>query len=157
MTGHRATTSEVLAALPTATWAHFACHASADLTAPSLGGLRLYDDTLPIPDISRLQLSHAELAYLSACSTAHRGVRHADECIHLASAFQLAGFRHVVASLWPLSDHVATSAAHAFYGHLPAHHAADHTATALHRVTRELRTQYPDRPDLWAPLIHSGP
>jgi CHAT domain-containing protein len=91
-----ATISSVLAALPEATWAHFACHASADPTVPSRGGFALHDATLAIPEISQLQLGHAELAYLSACSTANRGLRLPDESLHLASAFQLAGFRHVI-------------------------------------------------------------
>ena len=143
------------AALTDATWAHFACHASADLAKPSQGGLLLSDGTLAIPEISKLRLDHAELAYLSACSTAHRGSRLADEAIHLASAFQLAGFRHVVASLWPLADDVAATAARSFYGHLGG--TVDQAAVALHRVTHELRAEYPDRADLWAPLIHSGP
>ncbi|WP_446044685.1 CHAT domain-containing protein [Streptomyces olivaceus] len=152
-----ATIGRVLADLPEATWAHFACHASADLAAPSKGGLRLHDGTLTIPEISRLQLADAELAYLSACSTAHRGRRHADESIHLASAFQLAGFRHVIATLWPLADDIAATAARAFYRALPATPAATAAATTLHRVTLDLRTQHPAHPDLWAPLIHSGP
>lgn len=149
-----ATVSQVLAALPDATWAHFACHAGSDLAAPSNGGLHLYDGTLTIPEISHLQLTHAELAYLSACSTAHRGWQHADESIHLASAFQLAGFRHVIASLWPVADTIAATAAKAFYTNLPDASAA---ATALHNVTRSLRTDHPAEPDLWAALIHSGP
>jgi tetratricopeptide (TPR) repeat protein len=152
-----ATASRVLAALPEATWVHFACHASADLTAPSQGGLVLHDATLALPQISQLQLGHAELAYLSACSTAERGIRLADESLHLASAFQLAGFRHVIASLWPLNDHIAVTAAAAVYRDMPATPTADHAPVALHHAARDLRARYPDRPDLWAALIHSGP
>ncbi|MBY8862393.1 CHAT domain-containing protein [Nocardia sp. CA2R105] len=152
-----ATADRVLAELPDATWAHFACHAGIDFTAPSRSGLRLHDATLSLPEISRLQLTHAELAYLSACSTAHRGIQHADEALHPASAFQLAGFRHVIASLWPLADHTAATTATTFYQHLPPSPIADSAATALHNTVHELRTLYPDRPDLWAGLIHSGP
>jgi tetratricopeptide (TPR) repeat protein len=154
LTDEDATTDRVSAALARATWAHFACHAGVDLTQPSRGGLRLHDGDLTIPEISRLRLGQAELAYLSACSTAHRGGRFADEAIHLASAFQLAGFRHVVAGLWPLADEIAASAARSFYTHLDG--VADRAAWALRQVTLELREQAPDRPDLWAPLIHSG-
>lgn len=153
----QATTGRVLAALPEATWVHFACHASADPAMPTVGGLRLHDGVLRLPRIGGLRLHGAELAYLSACSTAHHGRRHADEALHLASAFQLAGFRHVVASLWPLSDGVAAEAARSFYREMPDTPAADGAAAVLHRVTRGLRDAHPDRPDLWAPLIHSGP
>ncbi|MFF2549916.1 CHAT domain-containing protein [Nocardia sp. NPDC058058] len=152
-----ASTDRVLAALPGSTWAHFSCHAGIDFTVPSRSGLHLHDGILALPQISRLQLPHAELAYLSACSTAHRGSRHVDESLHPASAFQLAGFRHVIASLWPLADHIAATAATTFYQHLPSTPTADHAATALHRTTCALRTQHPSRPDLWAALIHSGP
>jgi hypothetical protein len=151
-----ATVTGVMAALPTATWAHFACHATTDLAAPSLGGLHLSDGVVPLAAIARLRLTDAELGYLAACSTANPGWRHADEALHLASAFQLAGFRNVIASLWPLSDHVATFAAATFYGRLPAGPAADQAAIALHHTSLDLREEYPDRPDLWAALIHSG-
>ncbi|MEU2235801.1 CHAT domain-containing protein [Streptomyces vietnamensis] len=153
----QATAQRVLNALTEATWAHFACHAVSDLTAPSHGGLRLHDRLLRLPAISALNLPQAELVYLSACSTAGRGTRHADESLHLASLFQLAGFRHVVASLWPLDDSFAAEASRAFYDLLPPTPTADEAAFALHRVTQDLRAAHPDRPDLWASLVHSGP
>jgi CHAT domain-containing protein len=153
-----AVTGNVLAALAESTWAHFACHAVTDSVSPAEGGLVLHDRVLRLPEIGGMRLAEAELAYLSECSTAHHGRRHADEVLHLASAFQFAGFRHVVATLWPLDDGVAVEAAQAFYRHLPATPAADDAATTvLHRVTRALRDGYPNRPDLWAALVHSGP
>jgi tetratricopeptide (TPR) repeat protein len=154
---HEATVDGVRTALHDATWAHFSCHAGIDLLVPSQGGLRLYDGVLPVAAISRLRLRHAELAYLSACSTSHRGIRHADESIHLASAFQSAGFRHVIAGLWPLNDRVAVRAARMFYRAMPADAAADTAAAVLRDVTIALRSRYPDHPAAWAALIHSGP
>lgn len=150
---NKATTAAVTAALPEATWAHFACHADADLNAPARSGLHLHDGIFPVPDISRLRLTTAELAYLSACSTAHPGTRDADQSLHLASAFQLAGFRHVIASLWPLNDRMAAIAAESFYQDLAM---ADDASITLRRTTLNLRARYPDRPDCWAALIHSG-
>lgn len=152
-----ATVDRVLAALPDTNWAHFACHASTNPRTPSEGGLHLHDGVLPIARINRLELHEAELAYLSACSTGQTGWRHADESIHLASAFQLAGFRHVIASLWPLEDRTAATAAERFYALMPPTPSADNSPDVLHAVTRELRATYPDRPHLWAPLVHSGP
>ncbi|MFD9030979.1 CHAT domain-containing protein [Streptomyces sp. NPDC059567] len=150
-----ATTGQVAAELSTATWAHFACHALADYSNPSNGGLCLSDGMLTIPEISRLALTDTQLAYLSACSTGYRNLEHVDESLNLASAFQLAGFRHVIASLWPLNDSFGAVASRRFYGELSG--AADDAPRALHETTLELRRQYPDRPDLWASLIHSGP
>ncbi|QKV76344.1 CHAT domain-containing protein [Amycolatopsis sp. Hca4] len=157
LTDEQATVDRVLAALPQASWAHFACHAGTNPRTPSEGALHLHDGTLPIARISRLALPTAELAYLSACSTGQIGWRHAEESIHLASAFQLAGFRHVIASLWPLEDRTAAVAAERFYALMPATPSAGQAAVVLHQVVRELREAQPDRPHVWAPLIHGGP
>jgi tetratricopeptide (TPR) repeat protein len=157
LTNEQATAARVTGALPEASWAHFACHAGTNPDAPSEGGLHLHDGVLPIAEIGRRNLHEAELAYLSACSTGHVGWRHADESIHLASAFQLAGFRHVVASLWPLDDRVAAGAADHFYRLMPDMPSADDAAVVLHRVIQHLRAEHTGRPHLWASLIHSGP
>jgi hypothetical protein len=152
-----ATASHVLAALQQATWAHFACHAVADPASQASSGLLLHDRMLRLPEIGGLRLHEAELAYLSACSTANHGTRYADEVLHLGSAFQLAGFRHVIASLWPLDDSAAAEAARSFRGALPNAPVASEAAAALREVTLRLRDEHPNHPDLWAPLIHSGP
>lgn len=156
LTDGHATVANVLAALPTATWAHFACHAVADHVEPSRTALVLHDGPLPLTQVSELDLPGAELAYLSACSTADRGLPGVEESLHLASAFQMAGFRHVVASLWPLADGIAARAARSFYARMPPGTPADHAAAALHEVSRELRAAYPAKPHLWAALIHTG-
>jgi CHAT domain-containing protein len=45
------------------------------------------------------------LAYLSACGTGQVGdAKYFDENIHLISGFQLAGFRHVIGTLWTVED-----------------------------------------------------
>ncbi|MFG1802161.1 CHAT domain-containing protein [Micromonospora carbonacea] len=157
LSGEQATADRVVQAIKAATWTHFACHNVLDPISQTDSGLRLFDRTLRLPEIGDLQLPEAELAYLSACSTANHGIRYADEVLHPASAFQLAGFRHVVACLWPLDDSTALKAARAFYRGLPDSPAADSAAMVLHEVTRHLRRTNLDRPDLWAPFIHSGP
>lgn len=153
----RATTAEVLTGLGESTWAHFACHAVVDPASPSTGGLHLHDGQLSVGAINRLRLDRAELAYLSACSTARTGLRHSDEAVHLASAFHLAGYRHVIGSLWPIGDVAASRAAKAFYGAVSPTCASGDFASALHGVVRSLRDEHPDWPELWASLIHSGP
>ncbi|MFC6091000.1 CHAT domain-containing protein [Saccharothrix lopnurensis] len=148
-----ATPGRVLAALPAAGRVHFACHAEVDLTIPSRSGLRLADGArLPLTDIVDLHLPHADFAYLSACDTAAAGLRHSDTAITTASVFQLAGFAGVVASSWPLKDVPAARAAAAFYRYLD-----DRTyAEALRLACVELRDRYPDKPEIWAALMHSG-
>jgi len=63
-----------------------------------------------------LELSHARLAYLSACSTAiTQNQNLLDEAVHLAAGFQLAGFPHVIGTLWPILDATAAAIANDFY------------------------------------------
>ncbi|MEU0532322.1 CHAT domain-containing tetratricopeptide repeat protein [Amycolatopsis tolypomycina] len=153
-----ATVDTVKHAIVSATWAHFACHARLDGTSSSRGGLCLADGVLPLAEITKLDLHEAELAYLSACQTAAAGWRHPDEALHLASAFQLAGFRHVIASFWPLRDHLAATAAADFYTTLAKYTESDHDGASrtLNRVSKALRERHPDDPHLWAPLMHCG-
>jgi CHAT domain-containing protein len=152
-----ATTAAVTTALTHSTWVHLACHATTDPTTPSRGGLVLYDATLTVPRISAVRPESAELAYLSACATAQGQGRLIDEAIHVASAFQLAGYRHVIATLWPIDDAVAAGAARRFYDGLPDSPSADAAPHALHALAHDLRGEHPDRPDLWASFIHCGP
>jgi len=150
----------VLAALPAARWAHFACHGSSDLTNPSASYLLLTDHRqrpLTVVDVARLRLDNAELAFLSACSTARPGGQLADEAIHLASAFQLAGYRQVIGTLWPIGDQDAVDLARDVYTALAGTGAGSvDAAAALHTATRRLRNRWWDRPSVWASHIHSG-
>ncbi|MBY8847686.1 CHAT domain-containing protein [Saccharothrix sp. MB29] len=154
LAGAAATADEVLAALPDATSAHFACHAVVDLVDQAGSGLVLHDRTLRLPEIGALRLHDAELAYLSACSTGNHGTRYADEVLHVGAAFQLAGFRHVIATLWPLNDNIGSRAARNFYRYLTT---ADDAASVLREVVLDLRELLPNNPSQWASLIHSGP
>nr|WP_052477717.1 CHAT domain-containing protein [Kibdelosporangium sp. MJ126-NF4]CEL13498.1 hypothetical protein [Kibdelosporangium sp. MJ126-NF4]CTQ99183.1 hypothetical protein [Kibdelosporangium sp. MJ126-NF4] len=154
LTDDTATTTNVLAALQRSTWAHFACHATSNPAEPSRSGLHLHDGVLDVLRISRLRLDDAELVYLSACSTAEVRGHTADEAIHIGSAFQLAGFRHIIATLWPIDDATAADSAHRFYERLPSADLAPH---ALHSLARDLRAEHPGDPGRWAPFVHSGP
>jgi tetratricopeptide (TPR) repeat protein len=144
--------------------AHFACHSVADLRAPAGSRLLLRDHLehpFTIGAISRLRLDRGELAYLSACSTTDTGQRHADEAVHVTAAFQLAGYRSVVGTLWPINDRAATTVAEDFYTHLfrPGTASLDPAtaATALHHAVHAHRARYPALPLQWASHIHHGP
>jgi tetratricopeptide (TPR) repeat protein len=162
LAGPDATHVSVLEALPVAQWAHFACHASSDMTSPSGGRLLLTDhETRPLTvmDVALLNMDKAGLAFLSACSTARSGDRLADEAIHLASAFQLAGYRQVIATLWPISDQDAVDITADIYTALPhpGDSAAPHNAAAaVHAASRRFRRRWPNRPSVWASHIHTG-
>ena len=102
------TRAAVLARLPQCAIAHFACHGITHTEDPSQSQLLLSDhesDPLTVTRLAPVNLQRARLAYLSACGTAFT-VKGAllDEAIHLTSACQLAGFPHVVGTLWDIND-----------------------------------------------------
>lgn len=145
--------SAVRSRLDSASWAHFACHGAVEQD-PADSHLALWDGPLPVREIAALDLGDAHLAYLSACATAFGGAQHLDEAIHIASAFQVAGFRHLVATLWPITDVQAPRLARQFYRRLAS---GDDPAAAVHHAVLALRDKYRDMPYLWAPYIHLGP
>ncbi|SCF67625.1 CHAT domain-containing protein [Streptomyces sp. Ncost-T10-10d] len=154
--------TNVLAHLPHSSIVHFACHGTTDTTDPSQSRLLLDDhsvDALTVASLARMDLDNARLVYLSACSTALSARTDLlDETVHLASACQLAGFRHVVGTLWEISDAHAPDMAERFYSHLRHNGVldADRAATALHSAVRETRDQFPLAPTLWAAHLHVG-
>ncbi|MER7468418.1 CHAT domain-containing protein [Streptomyces sp. NPDC097981] len=176
------TTAAVLSHLPQCAIAHFACHGADDHTDPSQSRLLLHDHVtapLTVSTLAQVSLDHAQLAYLSACGTADLGgmrllaagaasdrvrvresLRLLDEAIHLTSAFQLAGFPHVVGTLWQIDDRLAAEIAESFYKHLTEGPrgmlAPDRAATALHHTIRTVRDRFPATPSLWAAHVHAG-
>ncbi|MFG2229258.1 CHAT domain-containing protein [Streptomyces sp. NPDC048723] len=156
--GARNVRDEVLQALPRYPWAHFSCHGYSDVDQPSNSRLLLHDHRkrpLTVTDVARLRLGAAELAFLSACSTARTGTALADEAIHLVSAFQLAGYRHAIGTLWEIGDGSAVRVATDVYAALKGKDARN-AALALHTAILERRAAYPDRPSAWAAHVHSG-
>ncbi|MEU1606782.1 CHAT domain-containing protein [Micromonospora matsumotoense] len=165
LSGRSATVEGVLTALEQHSWAHFACHGDQDFKRPSAAALRLVDGRLSVLDLAgRLAAGSrssggADLAYLSACRTAAGGRDLPDEAIHLTAALQMAGFRHVIGSQWAVSDRVAAQVADDVYAGLKAGERldADGAAVALDKAIDRVRREHPDRPELWAALIHTGP
>jgi hypothetical protein len=162
---------------------HFAGHGQSDPAEPSQNCLLLEDwktNPLTVGDLRDITLQENPpfLAYLSACSTgANEAVRLADEGIHLVSAFQLAGFRHVVGTLWEVSDKHCVDVASVLYETLRDEGMTDvAVCRGLHRAVRALRdgglkkdrdardaklvgsgTQARSLTDLyWVPYVHFG-
>ncbi|MEV7046161.1 CHAT domain-containing protein [Amycolatopsis sp. NPDC051061] len=149
-----ATSSAVSATLRNALIAHFACHAIMNLTDPAASAILLTLRRLSVRDIAALPKLDRILVYLSACTTAHTGGLLADEAMHLASAFQLIGFRSVIGTLWKIDDDIAIEVADSFYRLLSEGH---EPSTALHDAVDTVRGQYLDSPALWAGFVHFGP
>lgn len=91
-----------------------------------------------------------------------------DEVTHLASPFQLAGFRDVIVTLWEVDDDVAGMVAAKFYHYLLAQSpgSACRVPLALHHAVKDLKQELLKvRQDegndvdelLWAPFVHFGP
>jgi hypothetical protein len=142
---------------------HFACHGYANLRDPSASRLLLHDHVtspLTLHAITRLNLRRSQLAYLSACSTTDTNQEQADEATHLTAAFQLAGYRNVIGTLWPINDQTAITVARDFYADLTANRTKPPdpalAAQALHHAVRKLRDTTPALPTRWAAYIHSG-
>ena len=141
--------------LADAAWVHIACHATTDVADPSASRLILASGELTVADIGRLRNPNAHFAYLSACGTARGGDTLSDEVIHISSAFQLAGYPHVIGTLWPIVDDVAARIAADVYTDLPT--GAD-PARRLHASVRNVRDDYAgNSPLLWASHLHIGP
>jgi len=98
------TAKEVLGQLEHHDIVHFACHGSSNIFDPSEscllfercqpGKVEPETDPLTVGQVAQLRLLVARIAFLSGCSTAEVKVEQlADEVIHLASGFQVAGFR----------------------------------------------------------------
>ncbi|MFD4604366.1 CHAT domain-containing protein, partial [Streptomyces sp. NPDC058464] len=165
------TKADVLQRLPECAIAHFACHGASDPADPSKSQLLLHDhaeDPLTVASLAPVALDQARLAYLSACRTAAIDTADLlDEAIHLTSAFQLAGFPHVIGTLWEINDDIAFTIADLFYAALQTDSAGldpDRAPHALHKAVRDVRDGHGlpaafDRrgaPLLWAAYLHAG-
>ena len=163
---------EVLSQLKEYDVVHFACHGVSDFMDPSNSSLLLQRsqglqskpelDRLTVRQVSAVNLKKAKIAYLSACSTAQNlAVQLADEVIHLASGFQVAGFGHVIGSMWPSDDGVCIDVAKEFYEqlrlsdfHIQGSNKA--VAAALHASLTKVLSKKRKLPLLWAQYIHLG-
>lgn len=82
------------------------------------------------------------------------------ESVHLASAFQLSGFQHVIGTLWGAEDSAAVRIASDFYRFLLQHDDIGGLAVAraLHDAVLAFRNTDDNHKAVsqWAPFIHLG-
>jgi tetratricopeptide (TPR) repeat protein len=167
----RPSCQDVLTNLTSCDIAHFVCHGESNVLDPSKSCLILQKhaeqqpllwpiaDKLTVQRVAQAHLDCSRIAYLSACSTAEsRAEQLADEVIHIASGFQVAGFPHVIGSLWPTDDLVSVTVAEAFYRHVSAQHPASDRdiASALRNAVLGVRSRHLRQPLVWAQYIHIG-
>jgi tetratricopeptide (TPR) repeat protein len=151
-----ATRDAVRAGLARHPWFHFAGHSRQDLLHPGRARLYLGDGDLDALTIAGQRLAGGELAYLSCCEGAVPGTEVPDEPLHLALAFQIAGYRNVIATMWSVGDLGAAEVARGIYQRLrrDGNTDRDDAARALREVVIELRDRYPY--EIWASYLHAG-
>ncbi|EFI28548.1 hypothetical protein CC1G_13570 [Coprinopsis cinerea okayama7 len=139
---------------------HFGCHGVQE-ESPLDSCLFLSSGRLTISSLIRdCQTSSPALAYLSACETAKGDEERPDESLSLAATMRFAGFRSVVATMWPIHDEDGPVVADVFYRHLfrrGLDSSPDITvaAYALHIAVKELREKDVSF-SRWVPFVHHG-
>jgi CHAT domain-containing protein len=139
---------------------HLATHGISSTDSPERAALVLArgtaddDGLLQAREISELNLGN-ELVTLSACDTGAGRLVGQEGIVNLVRAFQFAGARTVVASLWAADDVFTTSLMKRFYGNLAK--GLDRGA-ALQRAKLDLVEQFGDQavPFLWAGFTMVG-
>ena len=134
---------------------HFAGHGYAHPQDPAKSSLLLRDGFLTVESLFNITTGNSSskssspfLAYLSACGTGQvRNAELLDEGMHLISAYQLAGFQHVVGSLWEVNDRSCVDVATTTYEWMMMQNSAgvidsDAVSEGLHRAVRALRSQW---------------
>ncbi|KAF5633395.1 30S ribosomal S17P protein [Fusarium sp. NRRL 52700] len=133
---------------------HFAGHGCTDPQDPLRSYLCLEDvETNPLRVGGLLDLNLKDqppfLAYLSACGTGRiQQEQFMDESVHLISVFQLAGFQHVVGTLWEVNDRVCVDIAKVVYEGIKDGRMSDQSvAWGLHEASRQLRDKWLEKVD----------
>jgi CHAT domain-containing protein len=118
---------------------HLAVHGVANEKHPERAALILLSDStmgddgiLEASDIVHLRMN-ADLVVLSACDTAVGRLQGEEGIANLSLAFQLAGAKTVVSTLWSIDDTTALYLMKRFYAHLAEKNTVAHALTAAKR------------------------
>jgi CHAT domain-containing protein/tetratricopeptide (TPR) repeat protein len=128
---------------------HFATHGILDADQPLLGGLVAADQMVRVADVFNWKLD-AELAVLSACNTGK--LKGGEEWVGLTRAFQHAGARSLLASLWAVSDTATAEWMSHFYAGLRS---GRPISAAVQEACLKTRARYP-HPSHWAAFVLWG-
>jgi tetratricopeptide (TPR) repeat protein len=141
--------ADVLSALADCNIFHFAGHGMTDSSNPLNSQLLLKDwkdQPLTVAGLLETNIrSRAPfLAYLSACGTGQiKREELMDESLHLIGAYQLAGFQHVIGTLWEVNDKSCVDVAYETYKHILRRGMSDDSVgMGLHHAVRRLRDQW---------------
>lgn len=144
---------DVMSHLPHCDIFHFAGHGYTDDDDPSKSYLLLEDgesDALTVANLLELNVHERSpfLAYLSACGTGRiKDHESLGENIHLISACQLAGYRHVIGTLWEVKDQLCVEMARITYEGIRDRGMTDESVCwGLHKASREARDRWLSMP-----------
>jgi tetratricopeptide (TPR) repeat protein len=150
------TKEDVISHLPSCMIFHFAGHGYTDTKNPLRSTLLLDDwrgNPLTVATLLEMNLREGSpfLAYLSACGTGQiEDNKSVDESIHLISACQLAGFRHVIGTLWKVNDETCVDVSRVTYREIQNEDMTDESVCrGLHKAVRELRQRWLDQSLRW--------
>ncbi|KAK9418571.1 putative CHAT domain-containing protein [Seiridium unicorne] len=140
---------------------HFAGHGSVHKWDPAKSQICLEDwieNPLTVADLLKMNLRRRSpfLAYLSACGTGRiKEEKFFDESIHLVRACQVAGFRHVIGTLWEVNDRHCVDMARLTYQEIMRKGLTDDSVSwGLHVATRQLRDDWLGTQGQVAPRPH---
>ena len=116
------------------------------------------DGVLTAEEVAALNLSGVEWAVLSGCDTGVGEIRAGEGVFGLRRAFQLAGARTVIMSLWPVEDQSTQQWMAALYGNrLRNLSTADAVRNASLSVLRDRRARGAStHPLYWAAFVATG-
>jgi hypothetical protein len=117
------------------------------------------DGILTAEEIAALHLEGTEWAVLSACNTGSGVIQPGEGVLGLRRAFQTAGARTVIMSLWPVDDRATSAWMSALYDeHLVQKRTTlDATRAATGRVLRDRREKgLSTHPYFWAGFVAAG-
>jgi len=165
--GEAATISRVQLEMESHSSIHFACHAKQDINDPLKSGFYLHDGRLELADIIRQNISHCQLAFLSACQTSTGDEKLSEEAVHLAAGMLAVGYKSVVATMWSIADQYGAEVAERFYKHLMDSRATSEkpgidsvdAARALCQAIQGIRERVGDTEQgllMWVPYVHFG-
>jgi CHAT domain-containing protein len=157
--GSAATRKRVTREMEQCSWLHLACHGIQVPNEPTKSALLLDDGRLTLEEIIKLDLPHAEFAFLSACQTTTGDESLSEEAVHIAGGMLLAGYRGIVATMWSIQDELAPEVTKEFYHYIvegakrPDPRKA---AEALHISVQKLRKRPGIQLTDWIPFVHLG-
>ncbi|RFN54539.1 putative tpr domain-containing protein [Fusarium flagelliforme] len=125
---------------------HFAGHRLCDSNDPSGSALLLGDGPLTVETLLEMNMQRRRpfLAYLSACGTGqidHEGL--INEGLQLIGACQVAGFQHVIGTLWQVDDKFSVNVAIMMYEWMQKHDMGGAAVSeGLHHTSRMFRDKW---------------